>query len=222
MNEPVTSESYAACLRRLAELTAHAAAQRAEATSWHERQCAAAERAVREATEQVRRAETEVAEATELVERVDAEAAHLWQVLRGRIGAGGRRLGDPPGPARDASGDPLVRLDQARELLDRTRQPGDLPGSVNPLLALCGVLGATVAYAVAMAARAAGERYGGDLAVGLPVIALVVSLLGPLVGLWPAKVLADRRHAVLGPRPMTIVLVAGLLATAFLLVTGLR
>ncbi|SCL28630.1 hypothetical protein [Micromonospora inyonensis] len=216
MNEPVTSESYAACLRRLAELTARAATQRAEAESWHERQCAAAERAVREAAEQVRRAEAEVAEATELVERVDTEANHLWQVLRGRLGAGARRLGDPPGPARGASGDPTVLLDRARELLDRTRQPGDLPGAVNPLLALCGALGAVVAYAVGAGARVAGERYGGDLAVGLPVIALVVSLLGPLIGLGPAKLLADRRHALLGPRPMAIVLAAGLATTALL------
>ncbi|WBB81148.1 hypothetical protein O7606_07145 [Micromonospora sp. WMMD882] len=220
MNEPVTTESYAACLRRLAELTAQATARRAEAQAWHERQCAAAERAVREADEQVRRAEAEVTEATELVERVDAEATHLWQVLRGRVGAGGRRLGDPPGAARDASTDPMVALERVRELLDRTRQPGDLPGSTNPLLALCGVLGATVAYLMGLAARAAGARYGGDLAVGLPVIALVVSLLGPLIGLWPAKLLADRRHALLGPRAMTIVLVAGLLTTVFLLVTS--
>ncbi|SCL22213.1 hypothetical protein GA0074692_1353 [Micromonospora pallida] len=217
MNEPVTSESYAAHLRRLAELTAQAAAQRAEAVGWHDRQCAAAERAVREATEQVHQAEAEVAEATELVERVDAEAAHLWQVLRGRLGAGARRLGDPPGAARNASGDPTMLLDGARELLDRTRQPGDLPGSVNPLLALCGVVGAVLAYAVGVGARTLGERYGGDLAVGMPVIALVVSLLGPLIGLGPAKLLADRRHALLGPRPMTVVLVAGLLTTALLL-----
>ncbi|MEV0325772.1 hypothetical protein AB0H63_04860 [Micromonospora echinospora] len=217
MNEPVTSESYAAHLRRLAELTARAATQRAEAMAWHERQCAAAEQAVREATEQVRRAEAEVAEATELVERVDAEAAHLWQVLRGRLGAGARRLGDPPGPTRGASGDPVVLLERARELLDRTRQPGDLPGSVNPLLALCGVFGAVVAYAVGTGARALGERYGGDLAVGMPVIALVVSLLGPLIGLGPAKLLADRRHALLGPRPMAIVIAAGLVTTVLLL-----
>lgn len=217
MNEPVTSESYAAHLRRLAELTARAAAQRAEAVSWHDRQCAAAEQAVREATEQVRRAEAEVAEATELVERVDTEAGHLWQLLRTRIGTGGRRLGDPPGPARDATGDPMVALERARELLDRTRQPGDLPGSVNPLLALCGVAGAVLAYAVGAGARAFGARYGGDLAVGMPVIALVVTLLGPLIGLWPAKLLADRRHALLGPRPMIIVLAAGLITTALLL-----
>jgi hypothetical protein len=116
-----------------------------------------------------------------------------------------------------ATADPVTLLAGVRDLLDRTRQPGDLPGSVNPLLALCGVAGAVLAYALGGAARAAGDRYGGELAVGLPVLALVVTLLGPLVGLVPAKVLADRRHAVLGPRPVAVVLVAGLLTTVLLL-----
>ena len=48
MNEPVTSETYAAQLRRLADLTARVREQRAEAHTWHERQCVAAERAVAE------------------------------------------------------------------------------------------------------------------------------------------------------------------------------
>ncbi|MCI4067088.1 hypothetical protein MRQ36_32795, partial [Micromonospora sp. R77] len=60
MNEPVTSETYAAQLRRLAELTARVATQRAEAHDWYAQQCAAAERAVAEATAEVRRAEAAV------------------------------------------------------------------------------------------------------------------------------------------------------------------
>ncbi|MFF3852502.1 hypothetical protein [Micromonospora sp. NPDC002575] len=218
MNEPVTSESYAAQVRRLAELTDRVRTQRAEAHAWHEQQCAAAERAVAEATEQLREAEREAADARELVERVDAEAAHLWQQLRARLGAGARRLGDPPGPARDASGDPLLLLHGVRGLLDRTRQPGELPASANPLLALCGAVGAALMFALGLGIRALGARNGGDLAVGLPVLALVVTLLGPLVGLALAKRLADRRHAVLSPRPITVVLVAGLVTTGVLLV----
>jgi hypothetical protein len=53
----------------------------------------------------------------------------------------------------------------------------------------------------------------------MPVLALVVTLLGPLAGLAPATRLADRRHALLGPRPMAIVLVAGVATTAALLVS---
>jgi hypothetical protein len=216
MNQPVASTTYAAQVRRLAELTDRVATQRAEARTWYEQQCAAADRAVTEAAEQVRRAEAEVGAARELVERVDTEVAHLWQQLRGRTGT--RRLSDPPGPARDATGDPVPLLRGVRELLDRAGQPGELPGSVNPLLAFCGVAGAVVAYALGAAARAVGDGYGGDLAVGMPVLALVVTLLGPVAGLVPARLLADRRHATLGPRPMTVVLLAGLTSTALLLV----
>ncbi|QGN48933.1 hypothetical protein ACN26Y_23290 [Micromonospora sp. WMMD558] len=215
MNEPVTSESYAAQVRRLAELTERVSAQRAEAHTWYDQQCAAARRAVADAGDQVHRAERQLAAARELQERVDAEATVLWQELRGRIGA--RRVGGPPGPVAGATGDPAPMLAAVRDLLARTGQPGELPGSVNPLLALCGVVGALVAYALGTAARAAGDRYGGDLAVGLPVLALVVTLLGPLAGLVPAKVLADRRHAVLGPRPAAVVVVAGLVTTVLLL-----
>ncbi|WP_433133650.1 hypothetical protein ACQPWW_16410 [Micromonospora sp. CA-240977] len=219
MNEPVASETYAAQLRRLAELTARVGEQRAEAHTWYERQCAAAERAVADAAEQVRYAEVELVEAREQQERVDAEVAHLWQQVRTRLGA--RRLGGPPAPANSGGAtDAVVLLTRARDLLDRAGQPGELPGSVNPLLALCGVAGAVLAYALGVGARALGVGYGGDLAVGMPVLALVVTLFGPLVGLAPARVLADRRHAVLGPRPITVVLGAGLLTTALLLAVG--
>ncbi|MFG1842532.1 hypothetical protein [Micromonospora sp. NPDC049175] len=219
MNEPVASETYAAQLRRLADLTARVGEQRAEAHTWYERQCAAAERAVADATEQVQDAEVELVEAREQQERVDAEVAHLWQQVRTRLGA--RRLGGPPAPAASGGGtDAVVLLTRARDLLDRAGQPGELPGSVNPLLALCGVAGAVLAYALGLGARALGVGYGGDLAVGMPVLALVVTLIGPLVGLAPARVLADRRHAVLGPRPIIVVLGAGLLTTALLLALG--
>ncbi|MEV4659779.1 hypothetical protein [Micromonospora sp. NPDC049301] len=220
MNQPVASETYAAQLRRLAELTARVRDQRAEAHTWYDRQCAAADRAVADAAEQVQRAEEELVAAREQQERVDAEVAHLWQELRKRLGAGARRLGGPPAPANGGVADPMLLLSRARDMLDRAGQPGELPGSVNPLLALCGVAGAVVAYALGAGARALGVGYGGDLAVGMPVLALVVTLLGPLVGLVPARVLADRRHAVLGPRPITVVLGAGLLTTALLLVLG--
>ncbi|WCN84355.1 hypothetical protein [Micromonospora sp. LH3U1] len=219
MNEPVTSESYAAQLRRLAELTARVREQRAEAHTWYERQCTAAERAVADAAEQVHAAEEELVAAREQQERVDAEVAHLWQQVRLRLGA--RRLGGPPAPANGSGAtDPVLLLGRARDLLDRAGQPGELPGSVNPLLALCGVAGAVLAYALGAGARALGVGYGGDLAVGMPVLALVVTLLGPLIGLVPARVVADRRHAVLGPQPITVVLGAGAVTTVLLLVLG--
>ncbi|MGW0505452.1 hypothetical protein [Micromonospora sp. NPDC003241] len=218
MNEPVTSETYAAQLRRLAELTARVREQRAEADAWYAQQCAAADRAVAESADEVNRAERELAAARESQELVDAESAVLWQELNSRLGGGGRRAGTPPAPAQDATGDPVPLLDAARDLLRRTRQPGELPSSVNPLLALCGVVGAVLAYALGAGARALGGRADGELAVGLPVLALVVSLLGPVIGLVPARVLADRRHAVLSPRPVIVVVAAGLVTTLLLLI----
>ncbi|MEV4755001.1 hypothetical protein AB0J86_07795 [Micromonospora sp. NPDC049559] len=209
------SESYPALIRQLAELTARVEAQRAEAETWYADQCAAADRAVRAATEAVRRAEEEVAAATEEVEAVDAEAAHLWQLFRSRLGAAGR-LGDPPAPAPGATAAPVTLLDGVRELIERAKRPEELPGSTNPLLVLFGVLGAAAAYALGAGARLVGDRYGGDLAVGMPVLALVVALLGPFVGLAPAKLLADRRHAALGPRPVAVVVAAGLVTTGLL------
>ncbi|WBC15659.1 hypothetical protein O7600_02140 [Micromonospora sp. WMMA1998] len=216
MNEPVSSETYSAQIRRLAELTARVSAQRAEAHTWYAEQVAAADRAVADAAEQVRQAQAEVAEARRMVDRVDGEVTHLWGQLRARLGV--RRLGDPPGPTRDAAGDPVPLLRGVRELLERTGQPGELPGAVNPLLIACGVGGALVAFLLGLGARALGAGSGGDLAVGLPVLALVVTLLGPLVGLAPARLLADRRHAVLTPRPMILVAASGLATTLLLLV----
>ncbi|AVT28624.1 MULTISPECIES: hypothetical protein [unclassified Plantactinospora] len=209
---------YAQAIRRLAELTGRAEAERAEADAWYERQCAAAERAVRDAEQAVRRAEAEVADAQQEVDRTEAESIHLWSILRGQFGAADRRVGEPPVP-RNGVGVPAdveALLDGVRELLDRARKPGELPSATRPLLALFGVLGAAAAYALGLAARTVGDRYGGDLAVGMPVLGLLVTLLGPVVGLAPARVLADRRHAGLDVRSALVVVVAGLVTTGAL------
>ncbi|MFV2104539.1 hypothetical protein [Micromonospora sp. LOL_024] len=216
MNGPATTETYSVQLRRLAELTARVHEQRQEARAWYDQQCAAADRAVAESADEVDRAERELVAARETQERVDAEVAVLWQELNARLG-GGRRAGTPPAPAPEATGDPVTLLETVRDLLHRTRQPGELPGNVNPLLAVWGVAGAALAYALGVGARALGQHNDGDLAVGLPVLALVVTLLGPVVGLIPARMTADRRHAVLSPRPVLIVVATGLTATLLLL-----
>nr|WP_230415513.1 hypothetical protein [Micromonospora tarapacensis] len=132
----------------------------------------------------------------------------------GRRRTAGRRS---PTPVPDATAEPVALLDGVRDLLRRTRQPGELPGNVNPLLALCGMAGAVLAYVLGAGARALAGRNDGDLAVGLPVLALVVTLLGPVLGLIPARVIADRQHAVLSPRPVLIVVAAGLTTTFLLL-----
>ncbi|MEQ4303529.1 hypothetical protein ABNF97_19455 [Plantactinospora sp. B6F1] len=214
--EPETS--YAQAIRRLAELTGRAEAERAEANAWYERQCAAADRAVHDAAQAVRRAEAEVTAAQQEVDRTEAESIHLWSILRGQFGTADRRVGEPPVP-RNGVGAPVdveALLDGVRELLDRARKPGELPPGARPLLAFFGVLGAAAAYALGMVARAVGDRYGGDLAVAMPVLGLLVTLLGPVVGLAPARALADRRHAGLDVRSALVVVVAGLLTTGAL------
>lgn len=210
-------DGYDRLIRQLAETTAWVRAQRAEADAWYAQQRASAERAVRAAAEAVHRAEAEVAAAREEVDRVEAEVAHLWQALRDRFGWATRRFGDPPVPAQGASpADPDALLESVRAVLDRARRPGELPSSTQPLLALFGALGAAAAYGLGLAARATGARYGGDLAVAMPVLALVVTLLGPVIGLAPARLLADRRHAGLDTRAVAAVLIAGVVTTAAL------
>jgi hypothetical protein len=215
-SHPQSTDTYARSIRQLAEVTRQAEAERAEADTWYERQCTAATRAVRDAEHSVRRAEAEVAAAQEEVDRTEAEVIHLWSTLRGHLGAADRRIGEPPVPQGGAPADTEALLDGVRELLDRTRRPGELPGATRPLLAAFGVLGAAGAYALGVTARAAGTRYGGDLAVAMPVLALLVTLLGPVVGLAPARVLADRRHAGLDVRAVLVVVGAGLVTTGTL------
>lgn len=211
------SDSYPLLIRRLADVAARVDAQRAEADAWYDRQCAAADKAIVSAEQAVRRAEAEVAAARQKVETTEAEVLHLWRGLRGRLGPAAGRIGHPPVPTPGATGDPATLLGGVRELLDRAKQRADLPPSAYPLLVMFGLIGAAAAAGLAVLARVAGERSGGELAVGMPALALVVTLLGPLVGLVPAKLLADRQHAGLEPRAVTVVVLAGLVTTGGLL-----
>lgn len=206
--------SYADLMRELAALSGWAAAQRIEARDWYDNQVAAAARAVDVAHEAVTTATARTAAARKAADRVEADASRLWQALPARLGIPPARLGAPPVPVTGSDADPEQLLDGVRTLLDKAGRPGDLPASINPLLVLYGVLGAALAATLGAVAQVAGARYGGDLKVGLPVIGLVLTLLGPVVGLAPARRLADRRHATLGPRPMAVVVMAGLITTA--------
>lgn len=205
---------YARLMGELSRLRAHVEAQIAEADSWLEQQRAAAERAVERAEHAVRRAEEELAAARREVEAVDATVGRLWREAVRRLGPS---QDEPPVPIPGARVHPEVLLDSVRDLLARARQPRALPGSAYPLLGAVGVLGAAAAYVVSLAARLGGDRYGGDLATGMPVLGLVVALLGPAVGLVPAKALAERRHAVLDAKAVVVVVLSGLVTTVALL-----
>ncbi|MEH1130692.1 hypothetical protein [Micromonospora sp. CPCC 206061] len=214
--------SYEDAMARLASRYASVDARRAEADEWHERQVAAAARAEREAGAALAAAETELAAARALVERIDHEAEDLWGRTVRRLGTAASRHGGVPSPVTLATGEsynPDQLLEGTRDLLDKEWRPGKMPASAYPLLMLWSALGAAVAFGLREAARWAGREYGGDLAVGLPVLALVVTILGPLAGLWPAKVVADHRHVTLDPATFAVVVATGLATlTALLLI----
>ncbi|HEX6968293.1 MAG TPA: hypothetical protein VF174_05715 [Micromonosporaceae bacterium] len=206
--------AYVPLIRELADLAARVEAQIAEADDWLTQRRTTADRAVARAEEAVRQAEEEVQAARRDVAAVDAEVGRLWQETARRWPV--RRLPEPPVPVPGAPVPAAVLLDRARELLDRSR-PRALPGSGYPLLALTGPAGSAVAYGLSYGARLLGERHGGELAVAMPVLGLVVALLGPLAGLLPARLLAERRHAILDAKAVAAVLVPGLATTAALL-----
>ncbi|GAA4467694.1 hypothetical protein [Phytohabitans houttuyneae] len=211
--------SYQEAITRLADTYAGVDAQRAEADEWYERQVAAATRAVDEATAAVENAQEALDEATELVDRVDAEAEEVWRSTERRLGATAARYGGPPPPVAPLGGEeynPHQMIEAASKLLDVTWRPGRMPQRAFPTLVVLSALGAALAFALREAALWAGRKYGGDLAVGMPVLALVVTLVAPFVGLWPARVVADRRHVALDATTITVVLATGVATTVAL------
>lgn len=213
---------YEDAMARLASRYASVDARRAEADDWYERQVAAAARAETEAEAALAAAEAELAAARALVDRIDHEAEELWSRTVRLLGAAARVFGGPPPPSAlppSETYNPDQLLESTRDLLDKAWRPGRMPTSAYPLLMLWSALGAGVAFGLREAARWAGREYGGDLAVGLPVLALVVTILGPLAGLWPAKVIADHRHVTLDPTTIAVVVATGLATLTTLLLT---
>jgi hypothetical protein len=214
--------AYEEAMARLASRYASVDARRAEADDWYERQVAAAARAEGEAEAALAAAETELAAARALVDRIDHEAEELWSRTVRRLGTAASRHGGVPEAVTLAKGEsynPDQVLEGTRDLLDKAWRPGKMAAKAYPLLMLWSALGAAVAFGLREAARWAGREYGGDLAVGLPVLALVVTIIGPLAGLWPAKVVADHRHVTLDPTTIAVVVATGLATlTALLLI----
>ncbi|MFY1632005.1 hypothetical protein ACN27F_01770 [Solwaraspora sp. WMMB335] len=217
-------EPYPALMQQLAELAAGLQARRDEAQQWHAQQCANAQAAIDELEAELADLRQAQVQARRQVDDVDREVAAIWAEASHRFGSTAARfaglppaLSVPVGP--EQPDEPRHWLAAARRLVHRSADPGALPRSAYPALVVFGVLGAAAGFGLATLCRLAGQRYGGDLAVGMPVIALVVTLLGPLLGLVPAKLLADHRHAVLDIRGSLAVLTAGLVTCAMLVVT---
>jgi hypothetical protein len=213
----VTADPYTDLMRDLADLTATVEHQRAEAQTWYADQRAAAERALTSAEDAVEDANRAEKAARELVNRIDDESAEVWHTMEIRLGGRPGRFGMLPPPTDSHTGNPDAVLDDIRAALDRARTPRAMPRSAYPMLVLIGILSTGVAFAVRQALRIAGREYGGELAVGLPVIGLVIALLGPVAAIWPTKLLADRRRATLDTPSVAVVVGAGVLTVAALL-----
>jgi hypothetical protein len=84
------------------------------------------------------------------------------------------------------------------------------------LFALFGAIGGAIGFGVAEALRFGGRAAGGDLAVGLPVVALIVTLTGPVLGVLGAKPVADRRGVPLDAAAVAVLLLGGLVTVGLL------
>jgi hypothetical protein len=150
---------------------------------------------------------------------VEAESQELWDSLARVSGLSANRLGVLPAPTPvppDADPDARMWLAYVREAIKQAGQERPMPSWSPLVLAMLGAAGAATAYAIGEVLRWIGRGVGGDVAVGLPVLALVATLLGPVVGLGPARLLADRRGAALDARAVAIVVIAGVVTIGLL------
>jgi hypothetical protein len=190
----VTADSYTELMRRLGEAHGAAQARRAEVLSWYERQRTAAARALADAEEDARTAAEEDANAQAEQAYVGAEVEGLWRALLDQVPAAARHGGPPtPDPQVDPDADPRELLRQAAARLRLARERRPVSGAAYVLFFLFGGLGAALAAAAGYGLRVAARQGGGDWAVALPVLALIVTLLGVVVGLVPTRLFADRR-----------------------------
>ncbi|RZU48576.1 hypothetical protein EV385_0293 [Krasilnikovia cinnamomea] len=220
----MNGDEYRAVLRRLTALDATAAAHRAEAVAWHEGRVAAADDAVRAADDAVREAAGAVRAAQRDLEEVDARAAGLWSDFVHRVGPAAERFGRTvPQPAVPRQRGELTTDDYLREVAAKiayTPPARPLTGATTTVFAMFGVVGGLLGVAAHQLLRWAGTAAGGDWAAGLPVVALIALVLSPVVAVFAAKRVADRRGAELNAAAITTVLVSGLV-TAGLLVAAL-
>jgi hypothetical protein len=217
VNEP----DYRTALRRLTGLDDQAARLRAEAQQWYEDRAAATDDAVRKAEDDVRDAEQALRVAQQERDAVDARANGQWSTFVHDIGARqaerfGRTL--PPASAprqRDRSADEY--LDDAETLAKSASQARRGSGGMKTVIGALGVAGGLAGVGAHQLLLWAGHEAGGDWATALPVLALIVMVLGPVLALAiGGRRLADRRGAALDVATIATGLVAGLLAAGLL------
>jgi hypothetical protein len=218
-------DDYRAVIRRLTTLDQEAAAHRAEAVAWHDGRVAAADDKVRSAEDSVRAAQHAVRDAQQALEEVDARAAGLWSDFVHRVGPPAERFGRTvPAPAVPRQRDDRDAEDYLRDVATKvayTPPARPLTRATTIMFGLFGFIGGILGVVAYQLLRWAGEEAGGDWASGLPVVALIAMLLGPIVAVVGAKRVADRRGVGLDTAAVATVLGTGLL-TAGLLVAVLR
>jgi hypothetical protein len=215
---------YRGLLRRLAGLDAAAAADRAEALTWHDERVTAADDKVRRADEDVAAAELAVRDARRERERIDAEVAGLWATFVHDTGPRAERFGRTPPEAtvpRQRGRDAHEYLEEAAATSRYQPPARPLSGVTSAMFAAFGFLGGACGVVAHQLLRWAGRAAGGDWAVGLPVLALIVMVVGPVLAVFGAKRVADRRGVGLTASSIATVLIAGLL-TAGVLWSALR
>ena len=218
------SAEYRALLRRLAGLDAEAAEHRAEAVEWHDQRAGRADEAIRAAEEEVRAATAAVRAAQRDKEEVDARASLLWSTFTSDAGPRAERFGralPPPSVPRQRDRDADEYLQEAESKIRYAAPPRPLTGATTVMFALFGFIGGVAGVAANQGLRWAGREAGGDWAVGLPVLALIVMLVGPVLAVFGAKRVADRRGVGLDAAAVATVLATGLVTAGLLYsVTG--
>ncbi|MEV6597485.1 hypothetical protein AB0M36_11545 [Actinoplanes sp. NPDC051346] len=213
---------YRSVIRKLTNLDEEAAAHRAEARNWHDTRAREADEAVRQADRRIREAVTAVRAAQRGLEEVDARVAVLWAEFSHRAGRAADRFAGAPQPAvpRQRNRDADDYLQEAATTAAWAPPAKPLKGATF-LYAGLGALGGAVGLAAWSLLRWAGREGGGDLAVGLPVVALIVALLGPILAVVTAKRVADRGGMPLDASAVATVLIAALV-TAGVILTVVR
>jgi hypothetical protein len=211
---------YRSVLARLTALADEAAAHREEAQRWYTQRCAAADAAERAAEDAVRQAQAEVRAAQREVDEVDAKAAGLWSDFVHRAGPAAERFGRtvpaPVVPRQRGDRGPDDYLQEAATRLAYTEPARPLTNATQLLFGMFGAIGGVIGFGLAQALRWGGREAGGDLEVGLPVVALIVMLLGPALGVIGAKRVTDRRGVPLDAAAVGVVLISGLVTVALL------
>ena len=209
---------YRSVVAKLTNLDDEAAAHRAEAHAWHDTRAQEADEAVRAADQRIREAQAAVRAAQRHRDEIDARVAGLWAEFAHRVGRLAERFGHAPQPTvpRQRDREAEDYLQEAAATAAWTPPAKPLKGATVLYVGL-GALGGALGLAAWSLLRWAGQEGGGDLAVGLPVVALVVALLGPILAVIMAKRVADRSGNPLDASTVATVLIAALITAGLIL-----